>query len=75
MGQCARPSDLKFLLKPVQTYVGKVRDFKNRDPKLNNHVQTVADGFNIFPWVSAAVTDYTSHGLLIDLLGWSTRVP
>jgi len=32
--------------------VGDVKAFKNKDPKLANHVQTVADGFNIFGWFS-----------------------
>jgi len=50
MSLASKPTDMKFLLKPVQTGVADVKNFKNRDPNLNNHVQTVADGFNIFAW-------------------------
>ena len=50
MQQASKSADLKFLLKPVQSGVGDVKNFKNRDPNLNNHVQTVADGFNLFNW-------------------------
>jgi hypothetical protein len=53
MSQAAKPSDIKFLLKPIQSGIGDVKNFKNRDPNLNNHVQTVADGFNIFAWFAS----------------------
>ena len=52
---CAKPADLKFALKPVQTASGEVKNFKNKDPKLNNHVQTVADGLNLFAWVAVVI--------------------
>jgi hypothetical protein len=42
--------DLKFLLKPIQGAMEVVKALKNKDPKMNNHVQTIADGFNLFAW-------------------------
>jgi len=46
----ARPDDPNFLLVPIQTASGKIRDLKTKDPKYSNHVQTVADGINLFIW-------------------------
>ena len=47
---------MKFLLKPTQDGVGAVKAFKNNDPKLNNHVQAVADGFNLFGWIVSVIS-------------------
>ena len=45
-----KPDDMKFLLKPTQDGVAQVKNLKTKDPKFANHVQTVADGFNLFAW-------------------------
>lgn len=50
MQGCSKPTDLKFLLKPVQDAVADAKALKNKDPKVGNHVQTVIDGLNLFAW-------------------------
>lgn len=57
----AKPADVKFILKPVTDAAGEVKNFKNKDPKLNNHVQTVADGFNLFVWAATVSTIPDDH--------------
>ena len=55
MSQAAKPADIKFLMKPASTACNDVKGFKNKDANLNNHVQAVADGFNIFVWFATVI--------------------
>ena len=64
LNACSKPTDMKFLLKPTQDGVGAVKAFKNNDPKLNNHVQAVADGFNLFGWIVSVI----SYSLILSLM-------
>lgn len=49
---------MRFLLKPIQDAVGEVKALKNKDPKVSNHVTTVADGLNLFAWFLTVMFKY-----------------
>lgn len=49
------PEDVKLVLKSVQAAVGDIKALQNKEPKLTNHVRTVADGFGIFGWVAQPI--------------------
>jgi hypothetical protein len=54
---CAKAEDPKLLIKHVQNAQGDVKALQNKDPKLTNHVRTVADGFGLFSWFAVADLD------------------
>ena len=60
------------MLKPVQKGLEAVKALKGKDPKLTNHVQSVADGFNLFGWFNLpAVKEYLEENLKnIDFYGF-----
>lgn len=48
-----KPADTKLFLAVIQESVGAIKGFKGKDPRFNNHVQTVADGANVLCWFLA----------------------
>lgn len=49
--------DLKLLLKHIQALIGDVKALTMKDPKLTNHVKTIADGFGVFNWIAVSVIE------------------
>ena len=49
--------DAKVLLKHIQQLIGDVKALQMKDPKLTNHVRTIADGFGIFNWIVVPVIE------------------
>ncbi len=52
---------LGIFLKPLQTNMADVKALKTKEKDLENHVQSVADGFNMFGW-HLAVSVIHSYG-------------
>eukprot|EP00347_Sterkiella_histriomuscorum_P014950 403358884 len=72
MSQANKPADFKFLILPVSKAKNDVRALKNKDLKMQNHVQTVADGFDLFAWFAQSDIKDTLEELLkqIDFYGF-----
>lgn len=66
MSKSAKPANFQFLIAPVSKAKNDVKGLKNKDLKLQNHVQTVADGFDLFAWF-AQVRPYNISNLFYSL--------